>query len=46
MAFMGYLQIAESANLIHVFCLIQMLLLKAKHMMEIKDEQDYTSSES
>lgn len=43
---MEYLQIAESANLIHVFWLIHMLLLKAKHMMEIKDEQDYTSSES
>lgn len=46
MAFMGYPRFAESANLIHVFWLIRMLLKKAKHMMQIKDEQDYTSSES
>lgn len=46
MAFMAYLQIAEPANLIHVLWLIHMLLLRAKDIMEIKDEQDYTSPES
>lgn len=35
---MGYLQIAESAHLNYVLCLIHVLLLKVKHMMEIKDE--------